>query len=382
MATARSITTRALRCHNSASLRSRLHVVSKRWASTHDNLERELTARKIPLIYEDFTPEQSRRLSVTLHDYIPTRIPESRASPSATSLPLPPAHHLVYLNPVLLGNRLLPDGTDPLQSPGPPFVRRMWAGGSLRAGPQIDMLTMDGTKIVCMEGIRDVSLKGKAGEEKVFVGIERRIAKLTDPSESEDSIRTRLWTSNADDFGDAALVERRNIVFMHERSPTEIESLRKAIAEGKTLPSKILKPQHDPDFTHTLENPNSKLLFRYSALTMNAHAIHLDPHYCRTVEGHRDLLFHGPLSFTALVTLLGLQRDKTSGEKIKKLVSIDYRNLAPLYAHEPLKLCGREIEPNKYELWAETPEGGVAVKGTAITTMNETTPGMRYPELD
>lgn len=258
----------------------------------------------------------------------------------------------------------------------------MWAGGSLRAGPKIDSLTMDGSKIVCMEGIRDVSVKGKSGDEKVFVGIERRIAKLEDPSESEDRIRGRLWTSSADDFGDAALIERRNIVFMYERSQAEIDKVKKAIEEGKQLPTKILKPQHEPDFTHTIEKPNSKLLFRYSALTMNAHAIHLDPHYCRTVEGHRNLLFHGPLSFTVLVALLGLQKDKSSGQKIKKLVSLDYRNLAPLYAYESLRLFGKELEPNKYEVWAETPEGGIAVKGTAITTTDEATPGLRYPDLD
>jgi hydroxyacyl-ACP dehydratase HTD2-like protein with hotdog domain len=49
--------------------------------------------------------------------------------------------------------------------------------------------------------------------------------------------------------------------------------------------------------------------------------------------------------------------------------SFEYRNLAPLYANEPLRLCGRQIERNKYELWAETPEGGVACKGIARTTL-------------
>jgi hydroxyacyl-ACP dehydratase HTD2-like protein with hotdog domain len=53
--------------------------------------------------------------------------------------------------------------------------------------------------------------------------------------------------------------------------------------------------------------------------------------------------------------------------KNKSINSIEYRNLAPLYANEPLKLCGREIDGDgsKYEIWAETPSGGIAVKGTA-----------------
>ncbi|KAF2095160.1 hypothetical protein NA57DRAFT_7621, partial [Rhizodiscina lignyota] len=327
-------------------------------------LEAELTARKLPLLYEDFTPEQSRRLSITLAPFIKAQIPDTRPSPSTSKYLLPPSHHLVYVNPVLTSDKLLPDGTDPLQSPGPPFVRRMWGGGSLRPGPNYDSMTMDGGKLVCLEGIRDVAVKGKPGNEKVFVGIERRMMKLDDTTESEDSIRSRLWKDTAEDFGDAALIERRNIAFMYERSPEEL----KAVTEGSGVakPQKMLKPQNAPDFTHTIDQPTAKLLFRYSALTMNAHAIHLDPHYCRTVEGHRDLLFHGPLSFTFLIYLLGLQKDKATGKPLKKLVNVEYRNLAPLYCWEPIKLCGREIESGKYEIWAETPEGGIAVKGTAL----------------
>jgi hydroxyacyl-ACP dehydratase HTD2-like protein with hotdog domain len=49
----------------------------------------------------------------------------------------------------------------------------------------------------------------------------------------------------------------------------------------------------------------------------------------------------------------------------KTLASIDYRNLAPLYCNEPVKLCARENGEDKFEVWVETPEGGIAVKGTA-----------------
>jgi hydroxyacyl-ACP dehydratase HTD2-like protein with hotdog domain len=181
------------------------------------------------LLYEDFTPDQSRKLAISLAPFIETVVPDTKPAPSSSKLLLPPAHHLVYNNPIIPSNSLLPDGTDPLQSPGSPFVRRMWAGGSVTAGPKIDSLTMDGGKLVTMEGIRDVTVKGRPGEEKIFVGIERRMMKLDDPSEGEDSIRARIWKDTAEDFGDAALIERRNIVFMYERSPAEIA----AIKEGK-----------------------------------------------------------------------------------------------------------------------------------------------------
>ena len=49
----------------------------------------------------------------------------------------------------------------------------------------------------------------------------------------------------------------------------------------------------------------------------------------------------------------------------KTIASIDYRNLAPLYCSEPVKLCARESGEDRFEVWAETPEGGVAVRGSA-----------------
>jgi hypothetical protein len=100
---------------------------------------------------------------------------------------------------------------------------------------------MDGGKFICLEGIRDVAIKGKPGDEKVFVGIERRMAKLDDPSESEESIRQRLWKDNADDFGDAAMIERRNIAFMYERSPEELKAFKDGSASASAKPQKMLK---------------------------------------------------------------------------------------------------------------------------------------------
>lgn len=251
----------------------------------------------------------------------------------------------------------------------------MWAGGSVHYSSE-NPLYMDNSRGVCVEGIRDVAMKGQPGDEKVFVGIERRLATITSDehkclaacsndkakiAELEENIRARLWMPTDTDFGPASIIERRNIVFMRERSGEEAKS---AVAASRK-PGKMLKPQHEPDFTHTL-TPDAQLLFRFSALTFNAHSIHLDPGYCQNIEGHRNLLVHGPLSFTLLVTLLQKHLANTgNGETIK---FVEYRNLAPLYAYEPVKLCGRKAEaPGKWDVWAETPEGGIAVKGTIKT---------------
>lgn len=256
----------------------------------------------------------------------------------------------------------------------------MWAGGSVlynHASP----LYMDNRRGVCAEYIRSVSVKGKPGEEKVFVGIERRLAYLSDSEHSalattapddeaaiekvEDAIRTRLWRDDSADFGDASIIETRNIVFMYARSEAEVARVREAIAKGEKLPGKILKPSQPASFFDTTITPNEKLLFRFSALTFNAHAIHLDPSYCREVEGHRDLLFHGPMSFTFMVVLL--QKAIAEAGAKERIASVEYRNLAPLYCHEPIRFCGHKTAEGRYEVWVETPEGGVAVKGNVRT---------------
>jgi len=107
------------------------------------------------------------------------------------------------------------------------------------------------------------------------------------------------------------------------------------------------------------------LLFRYSALTFNAHAIHLDPEYCRTIEGHRNLLVHGPLTVTLLTTMLANQIREQHGDSAM-ITEITYRNVAPLYATEEMKLCGRDANGDgEYKLWVENPMGDIAVKASA-----------------
>ncbi len=78
--------------------------------------------------------------------------------------------------------------------------------------------------------------------------------------------------------------------------------------------------------------PNRALLFHFSALTLNAHAIHLDRAYAVGQEHHKDLLVHGPL--TLLLMLTALQANPA----IRRVRRIDYRNLAPLYVDDSLKM--------------------------------------------
>ena len=209
----------------------------------------------------------------------------------------------------------------------------------------------------CIESIADVQVKGREGEEKVFVRVERIVFPGKYPGEVKAKRR---------------LVEQRTLVFMRdnrqEGSPAVSQS-----------PSKILKPTQTPDFSHKMI-PTRELLFRFSALTLNAHAIHLDKHFCREVEGHRDLLVHGPLTVVLMIEVLRnhLQTLAESGRfslerTPEKITQIQYRNLAPLYAGEEMKICvkRREKETERrtstWDVWIEGLDGGYAFKGTVET---------------
>lgn len=88
------------------------------------------------------------------------------------------------------------------------------------------------------------------------------------------------------------------------------------------------------DFTQT-----PVTLFRFSALTFNAHKIHYNKEWCRDVEGHRDLVVHGPLN---LINMLNLWRDSRTEDALPK--RIKYRMTSPLYVEERYRVILDEEE--------------------------------------
>ena len=409
--TGRNTLQRARQSHLVQQQPSRLYSTSTPSKPDFEKLQHDLLTREIPITYDYLDPTPSHLLNVSLadifapptskstRDAIPTTRP-ALALPftnTTTPLTLPPAHHIIYFPPAIPAALLLPDGTDPLQSPGPPFNRRMWAGGSLRVNSARPLL-LNGARAACIELIHDVTIKGREGEEKIFVGIERRVGLCLPDGREEDetSLRRRLGAispgdttsssttniADGDDFGESGVIERRNIVFMR--------SAPAGSTGAPASPAKILAPPtSNPDFSHTFV-PDERLLFRYSALTWNAHAIHLDSAFVRDVEGHRNLLVHGPLSFTLLVTALrrhlAMQRadgtGRGSGEEEEVVERVEYRNLAPLYAGENMRVCGHRTGEGKWEVWAETPEGGVAVRSVIRTGLAGGAKEARYGDMD
>ncbi|WP_372671145.1 FAS1-like dehydratase domain-containing protein [Amycolatopsis kentuckyensis] len=70
------------------------------------------------------------------------------------------------------------------------------------------------------------------------------------------------------------------------------------------------------------------VLFRFSALTYNAHRIHYDRDYAREVEGYPGLVVHGPLQALAMA--------ETVRETGAAATAIGYRVVAPLFDHQGL----------------------------------------------
>lgn len=186
----------------------------------------------------------------------------------------------------------------------------------------------------CVEKIANVEVRGKEGEEKVFVLLKRLML---------------------DERSMPMIVEGRTLVFMRDEP-----------ADAPARKQRIIKPPIEPAYSHTL-TPTAALLFRFSALTFNAHRIHLDKAYCREVEGHRNLLVHGPLTLVLMLDML----EGYLGPSNDRIVRVEYKNLAPLYAEEPLRVCGKEKGVGEYEVWIEGAEGGLAVKGTVKIERSE-----------
>lgn len=108
------------------------------------------------------------------------------------------------------------------------------------------------------------------------------------------------------------------------------------------------RPEAEPEW-QAARVPDETLLFRYSALTFNAHRIHYDRDYATRAEGHAGLVVQGPLAATMLLDAF-LQRQPGP------VRAFDFRAQRPLIAGRPLTLAGAGAA-----LWACDDGGLIAV---------------------
>ncbi len=213
----------------------------RRYASSSDGtvpfeeLRTEMLSRGVTCHIDEISPGPSYRLAETLSDFLP----DQWYSVLTKETPiLPIGHHLVYFNPTQSLDKLLPDGTDLLHSPGDPWVRRMWAGGSVNVRPDKYFHLNNGLKlkstVTAAECIRDVQLIGKDQDAKIFVTVERRYARLdklfqrhqktSDGISPQDIFNQQLI--NNDEWGDALFKTEHKLVFLQEKTAAELEAIK------------------------------------------------------------------------------------------------------------------------------------------------------------
>ncbi|MBP6708096.1 MAG: acyl-CoA dehydrogenase [Candidatus Accumulibacter sp.] len=103
--------------------------------------------------------------------------------------------------------------------------------------------------------------------------------------------------------------------------------------------------------------PDPKLLFRFSAVTFNAHRIHYDRPYATNEEGYPGLVVHGPLT---AILLMELVREHVA----QPVRGFSFRALAPIFDLAPFRLVGTAGE-GQLVLEAQTSDGGTAMRASA-----------------
>jgi len=144
--------------------------------------------------------------------------------------------------------------------------------------------------------------------------------------------------------GEVRVQETQNIVY-RDRTP------------GPAAAPPVTPSLHTARWRRTI-TPDPVLLFRFSAATFNSHRIHYDRPYALDVEGYPALVVHGPL--IALALLEALYAEKPGA----RVAAFRFRAVRPLFDNAPFSVCGA-MDGATANLWAEAPDGGVAMTAEA-----------------
>ena len=233
--------------------------------------------------------------------------------------PLPAAWHWLYFLGAKSRGDLGRDGHAALGEFLPPVAlpRRMWAGGHFDFIKPVYI----GEAVKKASTINKVERKSGRSGELCFV-----------------TVRHQLFAGD-----ELRITDDHNIVYREDSTSKE--------------PAPPTPAPADAEIREAI-TPDPVLLFRYSALTFNSHRIHYDVDYCRDVEGYPGLVFHGPLTATLLLDLAS----RHSGGKI--ITDFSYRAISPLFDINPFTIALAH-EEDRLVLWAETPEGHLAMSATA-----------------
>ncbi len=209
------------------------------------------------------------------------------------------------------------DGHPPLGDflPALRLERRMWAGGKLTFHEPLHV----GEALKRVSTITSIVEKDGAAGRMVFVSVDHAIS-------GENGL---------------AVSERQDIVYL--AIPDQYAPPRKQDVFAK------------PDFEEAVETTPT-LLFRYSALTFNAHRIHYDLPYARTKEHYPGLVVHGPLQATLLI-------DAATRHAGRVPDHFSFRGVHPVFAGEALRVMGLHTDDDTMNLCTAVTEKGAAYQG-------------------
>lgn len=235
---------------------------------------------------------------------------------------IPPLWHWLYFLPIAPMSGTGPDGHPKRGDflPPVPLPRRMWAGGRLTFHAPLKV----GEHAKRTSTIANIEDKTGRSGRLVFVTVQHAI----------------------EAGGELKLEEEHDIVY------------RGAPQEGTRAPQPALAPEGET-WRRTID-ADAVMLFRYSALTFNAHRIHYDYPYVTQVEGYPGLIVHGPLIATLLVDLVRRELPNVT------LQSFAFKALRPTFAGQPFTVCGKPSADGKtIDLWAKDHEGYLTMRATA-----------------
>jgi 3-methylfumaryl-CoA hydratase len=112
------------------------------------------------------------------------------------------------------------------------------------------------------------------------------------------------------------------------------------------------------DWKHEIET-DPTLLFRFSALTYNAHRIHYDRAYATEVEGYPGLVVQGPLQAVALANLCHCRLGN------RQLKTFEFRARRPAFEGSLLQLRGRVASDDGIQLAVFDGDGQLTMDATA-----------------
>jgi 3-methylfumaryl-CoA hydratase len=237
---------------------------------------------------------------------------------------LPPLWHwFSFVEPTVLA---LGEDGHPAEGaflPPVPHRRRMIAGGRLRVGEPLVV----GEKVQRASTLARAEVKHGRSGEMAFVSVRHEFRR----------------------DGRTIMIEEQDVVYRSQHPGSQ----RRLHTPPTPTPQ-----QQSPGRWELRFVPDPTMLFRFSALTYNAHRIHYDQPYATAVEGYPGLVVHGPLLALALLEIPRRHLPE------RAVTSFEYRLTNPVFANTAVTASGRRASDG-VELWACADGAPAAIRASA-----------------